>query len=328
MDKQNLNSILEVIKPPENIFIEESFSEAIARGKSLPDLKKLFGTLIFENSITVIFGDNGTAKTIVGMYLANCFVKESKPFGEFNNEVAKHPVFYFDLELTDRQLAKRYSDFNFSGLLTRVTIDQSLIKESENVGELLVKNCEQLACKYDQCTVFIDNISVFDSLDLENRRDAVKLLADFNRIKKINPGFTIIILAHTPKVASGPILKEHLAGSKMLTNLIDSVIGFARAESDQGVFYIKQLKQRDAAIEYHYENVICFYIENQDNHLAPIFNGFGYEKNLLETPKDKERKDRNERILSKHQGGIAVTALAKEFKLSKMQVHRIINSEK
>ena len=308
----------------ENIFIVESFNKSIKRGEALPPLKEMFGCLVYENTVNIWFGDNGTAKTLTAMFVANSFAAGMKAFSEFNNNVSRHPVFYSDYELTERQLFKRYGNFLFSDNLYRISVDFTQNLGGVDIGKLLIKDCERLAFEHEQVTIFIDNISVFDTLDLENRQEAGQLLANLNRIKKLHPGFTIIILAHTPKVERGPIFKQHLAGSKQLTNLIDSVIGFARAESDENLFYIKQLKQRDGIIEYNFEKVITFYIDRIDNHLVPVFNGFGYENNLLQTPKDKERKERNETILTKSQCGISAGALAKEFHLSRDMVHKII----
>jgi len=235
-------------------------------------------------------------------------------------------VYYNDYELTERQLSKRYNGLEFSHRLFRVSIDFTKNLSGLDIGKLLIEHCEIISRERNPVTIFVDNISVFDSLDLENRREAGQLLADLNRLKKMYHGFTIVILAHTPKVEKGPILKEHLAGSKQLTNLIDGLVGFARAESDDNLFYMKQLKQRDASIEFNYENVITFYIDKKDSHLIPVFNGYGFENHLLKTPKDKARKERNEIILNKYQGGISMEALAKEFNLSRQGIYKIIKN--
>ena len=175
---------------------------------------------------------------------------------------------------------------------------------------------------------FVDNISLFDRLNLENRQEAGRLLAELNRLKKMYPGFTIILIAHTPKIEKGPILKEHLAGSKQLTNLIDGLVGFGRAETDDNLFYIKQLKQRDGIFEYNHEKVITFYIDSSKGYLIPVFNWYNLEQKLLQTPKDKERKERDESIKTKYEEGFKVSELAKEFELSRQYIHRIINKKK
>lgn len=307
-----------------DVFIVEHFKESVTRGEALPPLKEMFGCLVYENSINIWFGDNSTAKTMTAIMTANSFATGTNPFKEFNNDIPRHPVYYNDYELTERQLYKRYPKFQFPDNLYRISVDLTQNLAGVDIGKLLISHCERLAKDHDQVTIFVDNISVFDSLDLENRQEAGQLLAHLNRLKKLHPGFTIIILAHMPKVIKGPILKEHLAGSKQLTNLIDSVVGFAKSEIDDNSYYMKQLKQRDAIMQYNFDNVITFYIDKINEVLTPVFNGYNTENELLQTPRDKELRERNERIISKSQGYIKAEALAKEFQLSPNMIRKII----
>lgn len=45
-------------------------------------------------------------------------------------------------------------------------------------------------------------------------------------------------------------------------------------------------------------------------------------------PKDKERKERNELIISKNQAGISVQALANEFNLTRDSIYKILKVRK
>lgn len=61
---------------------------------------------------------------------------------------------------------------------------------------------------------------------------------------------TMLILAHVPKRKPGdPLTIDDLAGSKLLSNLADNVIGFNKSRKDKNMRYLIQLKYRSLPIE-------------------------------------------------------------------------------
>jgi hypothetical protein len=312
-------------KKAANPFTYESFTSAVERGANMPPLKKMCGDLLLENTINIWFGDNGTAKTFVAMSISNDIANGKKPLVEFKNEDEPHVVIYHDYELTDRQLAARFNGFPFSENLIRGNIDYTMNLDDYDIGDLLIREIEGYAKEHSKVTVFVDNISVFDNLNLEDRREAGKLLRALNKLKKLYTGLTIVILAHTPKLEPyKPILKDHLAGSKQLQNLIDGIVGFGKAGSDHSLYYIKQLKQRGDKIEFHYENVITFCLASIESYILPQFRGYGFENELLQTPKEEQRKLRNKAIYEKYCEGVTPTQLAEDSGLSRQYIHKII----
>ena len=309
-----------------NPFRYTTFSEALNEGENLPALKLMVGELIAENQIVIIFGDNGTGKSFAGMHIGDSLAAGKKVLGEFENQTEPHPVIYQDLELTPRQLAKRFSGYAFSPNLIRGSLDLSIDLSGADIGEILINEIQEAAKKYERVTYLIDNISVFDALDLENRREAGKLLSRLNSLKKQYPGLTIILFAHSPKIQGiGPLLKEHLAGSKQLSNLIDCLIGLQKARYKRDIFYIKQLKQRDFSIRYGFDNCISFKIDRVYNssYVLPIFQGYASEKKLLANPEDMERA---EEIKSLREDGLTLKEIGEKFGLSKVRIGQILKS--
>ena len=75
---------------------------------------------------------------------------------------------------------------------------------------------------------------------------------------KRDNGFTLIVLAHTPKrLKWQPIELMDLAGSALIGNFIDAcfTINYSTFEGDKNSRYIKQLKCRFSEMVYHSENV-------------------------------------------------------------------------
>lgn len=63
----------------------------------MPVPRQLFGSLIFEGEMTIMVADTNVGKSIFAV--------------QISNEIAKEQVvLYLDLELSDKQFERRYSD--------------------------------------------------------------------------------------------------------------------------------------------------------------------------------------------------------------------------
>lgn len=102
---------------------------------------------------------------------------------------------------------------------------------------------------------------------------------------------TMLILAHTPKRKQGdPLTIDDLAGSKLLSNFADNIIGFNKSRKDKDMRYFIQLKYRSLPIELDFKNVQELTLTSSDgwlhlNMVAMMRNGHICQ--------DQEMKGRN-----------------------------------
>jgi hypothetical protein len=143
------------------------------------------------------------------------------------------------------------------------------------------KGVDQVDCYFNQIketarecnskVLFIDNISWLSTKGLEKLEDAKKLVERLLKMVK-NDGYTIVLLAHTPKVNDNtPIMIRDLAGSAGLGNFCDAA--FIINESwtlGKPYKYLKQNKCRSAVKVYDETNVLNVAMDQ----LEPNFVGF------------------------------------------------------
>ena len=250
------------------VFLVRTLGETLEDARNAPPAKKLVGDLITEGEQVILFGDTNTGKSLFAMQMAMAISKgESLTFSNAENDIilenqceAKR-VLYIDLEHSDQQLEKRINldaldeESRSNIFLAKVDIGEML--EGNNPGETfqtIKEAAEQCQAKF----IVIDNISAISG-DLEKGENAKQFLSPLWRLCR-NENYTIVILAHTPKLSNQRFILtlNNIAGSKKLPALVDSVIGIAeQVSNEEGHIYIKQLKARTGEKKYGMNNVLC-----------------------------------------------------------------------
>jgi hypothetical protein len=152
--------------------------------------------------------------------------------------------------------------------------------------------------------------------------------------KKYN--LSIMILAHTPKRdLSQPITRNHLQGSKHLSNLTDSIFTIGESQIDSKARYLKQIKSRSSEMIYDSNNVVECRLHQPYNFVLFEFMGFGTENEHLKvkTKADKSELEDNVAELLATEPGISAYAIAKKlctdeskFRSFTIKVARIIKN--
>jgi len=239
-----------------------------ASKQSVPNM--LFSECIYEKDLTVLFAPAGVGKTVLAMHIADS-ISQGKSIEGFKNEAPAQPVVYFDLELSDVQFQGRYAKKIVGFDNKKKFIDNN--KWSKNLGialfdlydtpkgvdevDFLMEGIIEMANKAKSKIIFIDNISWLASQGMEKSKDASVLMKKLTNLKRDN-GFTLIVLAHTPKrLKWQPIELMDLAGSALIGNFIDAcfTINYSTFEGDKNSRYIKQLKCRFSEMIFHSESV-------------------------------------------------------------------------
>lgn len=257
----------------------------IREAKALPPMYPLLGTLWQTGEISFLVGDTGVGKSILAVNVANAIAsgKElDKQFPVTANGCGG--VLYYDLELSDKQFEKRFTNENFSDNLYRVDINPKCVDKNFSFQDIL-RDIEETGSKI----IIIDNITALSLKPTAEADAAIGIMKNLHKLK-LEQGISILVLAHTPKIAVGtPISINHLAGSKILSNFADSIFFIARSKESKHVRYIKQVKSRNAEEQ---EGVFVCKIVNKDNQLTYEFGGVDSEQNhILQTTIAISKKD-------------------------------------
>jgi len=319
-------------KPKANCFITKCVNDWIDEAKCRPIPKMLFSELWFENELCILFSDTNLGKSILSLQIANSISKGIYIDG-FKLEIAPRIVLYFDFELSDKQLEKRYSNnyqdhyvFNKNLLRAEINPEQEIPSNFKSFEDFLCFSIEQSVIKDDIKILIIDNITYLKN-DTEKAKDALPLMKQLNALKK-KYSLSILVLAHSPKRdSSKPITKNDLSGSKMLMNFCDSCFAIGESHQEKGSRYLKQIKQRNTEHIYDTQNVIICKIENLSNFLQFSFVGFESELDHLKefTPKDAD--ERLKEVLEMKKKNMPNTEIAKILGVSEGTIRNILKDK-
>lgn len=315
-----------------NCFKVKTVTTWIDEAKSRPIPKMLFSELWFENELCILFSDTNLGKSALAIQIGNSISKGFNIYG-FKLEVSPQKVLYFDFELSDKQLEKRYSDnfqnhyeFNSNFLRAEINPEQETPDEFKTFEEFLCSSIEHTIIVEDVKVLIIDNLTYLKN-ETEKAKDALQLMKLLNNLKR-KYSLSILVLAHTPKRdATKPISKNDLSGSKMLMNFCDSCFAIGESFQANGLRYLKQIKQRNTEQIYDTHNVIICKIENPSNFLQFIFIGFENEFEHLKQFIAKTTDDRISKVLELKQEGLPNTKIAEILQCSEGNIRHILKNQ-
>ncbi|MDA9792918.1 AAA family ATPase [Schleiferiaceae bacterium] len=211
-------------------FKVESLDDILIRNEGLPPAKKMFGEFWYEGELCILFGKTNTGKSHLAFQIAMGLVNPSES-EHFQYDGEKIKVLYFDLELSERQIATRLKGVQKTeGRFLRVAFDSEYFHGAETQNDAF-EEIGNMILEYKPGALILDNISVFHP-DNEKASDATKLLNQLNNIKRRHK-LPILVIGHTPKISSGlPIEITQLQGSAQMGNLIDSAFAIGKTSND------------------------------------------------------------------------------------------------
>lgn len=226
----------------ESLIQVRTANQRLKDAQDQPELSPLFGLFWQTSEVTILAGDTGVGKTLLGVGIADAISSGKQQYLSQKVEVPDQgeKVLYFDFELPDRGFEIRYRGHEFSDNLEFGNINQNYYGDEEFCMNSIRKQVSRSKAKI----IIIDNIS---ALSLKSTADADEALYLIKNILLIARRYdlSVLIMAHVPKGKSGkPLDADDVAGSKLITNHVDSVFFIARSKEDNQR-YLKQVKARN-----------------------------------------------------------------------------------
>lgn len=292
-------------------------NKCLQDAQNQPEPRKLYGDLIYEGDLSLLFADTNVGKSIKAVQIADVISKTDK-------------VLYIDLEQSDKQFQKRYSEENqslypFNNNLLRIDFTQYLsIPEGYKYDDYFSESLRLLIETTEAKIVIIDNMSKLITTDTDKAQAAKPLMDRLIELKR-EYGLTLLLLEHTRKTDSGqPISLNDLQGSKMKVNFADSVFSIGRSSKDPNYRYIKQLKCRSSEIVYDAENVAVYEIVKENSFLHFKFIENSTEREHLKQLDDNGQSARINNVLELKKQGLSNVAIGNRLDISEGTVRKIL----
>jgi KaiC/GvpD/RAD55 family RecA-like ATPase len=289
----------------------------LTKQTSMERPKKLFGQLWAQGENAFLFAEDGAGKTILANQIG-CSIATGKQIPGFQNEVEPQPVVLFDAELSDYQFNTRYPEGlpeNFKRMTFAEDGQSALVKADIH---FVVNQIEEAANELQSKVIILDNLAALTSMiDCTKTTDSIQLMGLLNDLKK--KGFSILIIDHCRKPQKEnefkTISKHDLQGSKMKTNLVDSVFSIGKSCQGENHRYIKALKIRSYEMAYTKNAVATMYLKTEPLRLD--FIGLDAEWQHV--------NDRSSQINKMSCEGKSQADIAREFGISQQAVSKLIN---
>ena len=304
------------------IFNAKPMNNWLEDAQKLSPIQPLFAPFWYEGETCFFFGSTGIGKTLFSMQIAGIISQRKK-------------VLYFDFEMTERQLLKRYEDngklIPFSEHLIRVEINKDIYVDNKSLMREIAKEIEEHGAE----VIIIDNITWLLE-DTQEAKTAIPFMKAVSSIKR-KRGISVLIIAHTPKrrpttsMAKNsslssfdtPLELADMAGSAVLNNFIDSCFAIGKSRKDDSLRYLKQLKTRNSERVYGEDNVlVCRLGKTREGFLGLTSEGEEPEYNHI--VKSSNRADRDTEIQQLYSEGLSGRKISEKIGISHTQVRRIL----
>ncbi len=337
--KQN-NQLNELLRSPDDsgdAFIMKPAADWLQTTADGPQAgATLFGDLWYRDELCILFADTNMGKSVLAVQIGDS-LSRGEPLWDLGGAGQPEKVLYFDFELSATQFRKRYSsegygpaclpagNYNFAPGFTRLVFNPHAdgARKFASYADYLNNAIENVLVASGARILIIDNITCLRS-GTEAATSAVSLMTKLQAIKQ-QYGLSILVLAHTPKRnPAKPINRNDLQGSKMLINFADSAFAIGESQTNNGLRYLKQIKQRSGRQIYGAENVCICRMVKPSNFLHFEFTGHGHEASHLLHYTEQQRKLTEDRIGQLHSQGHSLRAIAAETGISHATVFRVV----
>lgn len=313
-----------------------TLSEILNEAKKLPKLTRLLGNIWCKGEIHILFGDNGTGKSVWATQIADAISKGRPAFDNLPNQAVAQKVLFYDFELSEIQLLDRYSDnlgniypFHSNLIMPRWDFNDPFFHNKKvKFNKLIIRKIRKDIEFFKPDVVIIDNITFLSTEATQDANVALDILRALIALKK-EFELSILVLAHTPKIKPGfQISNNDLAGSKHLSNLVDSVSAIGICANDKNIKYIKSVKCRSTPKEFDSKNVIMVKQEKLNCFLKFTYIGQGNELQLIkdksQIAEEENEQEMIDQVISLYHEKKSVRNIAEEIGLTKSKVDRII----
>ncbi len=273
----------EAAKKPISFIRVESFASFVKDGLKMEQPTELVKHILVEHETTILFGDTGLGKSTMAMQMAIDVAETGKK------------VLFVNFELSQQQLAKKFPEKQIPDTLFIANIDYTLMHDVTDQSCIL-SEIEMLALKYGTEIIIIDNLTNL-CINSKEGGEAGNVMLRLISLR-MSHNWSMLILAHVPKrKPSDPLSLNDLAGSKILSNLADNVVGLNKSKLGSDKRYIIQLKYRSFPIELDFQNVQELTLKMSDGYLHFEYGEF--EEERIHLPRSRDEKAELERDIIK-----------------------------
>lgn len=286
MEERKMNKLVEQLdavvaeatqaaeQKPMSFIRVERFDNFVRVGLMMEEPQELIPHVVVEHETTILFGGTGLGKSTLSMQMA------------IEMAAAGKKVLYVNFELSQKQFSKKYPEKEIPETLYIANIDYTLMHDVTDQSFILAE-IEKLALQCEAKVIIIDNLTNL-CINAKEGSEAGNVMLRLISLRMTHE-WTMVILAHTPKrKASDPLSLNDLAGSKILSNLADNVIGLNLSKKGKDKRYLIQLKYRSMPIELDYKNVQELTLKMSDGYLH--FEYGGYEEERVHLPRSRDEK--------------------------------------
>lgn len=290
--------------------------------------RQVFGNFLFENELGILFGDTNSAKSILSTDIGISFSSHVSHWdGSMTDETIDGETYYYDLEQSTRQFARRYMAAPFrKGKFERVSF--SILQYGEAGTEHLISEVKSRMKANVSQLIIIDNLQCILTQNFSPTK-VKALMQQLKMLKDLHPLLTILLVAHTTKRdLNKPLNQNSMSGSKVIANFADSIFGISESVTGSSCRYIKQIKSRE--VSRADEVAICEIYDHPYLHLELI--EYDTEANHLAARKGASRISKidefvRNRILELNEDGASLREIQSELGISKSHVHRILREQ-
>jgi hypothetical protein len=300
--EENIKNIIHEAPLQNNLFFIKNINEWIEQAKTQVVPNMLFDKLWFENELCILFSENGCGKSALAVQIADSISKRIAIPG-FKLTAEKQAVLLYDFELSIKTFENRYSNnytnhYIFDNTFCRAEINPEgcdyKLYGFKNFEDFITDQIEKKIIETNIKILVIDNITYLNS-QTESAKDALPLMKRLITLKK-KYNLSMLVLAHTPKRdLTQPLTRNHLMGSKHLSNLTDSIFCIGESQKQSDIRYIKQIKSRNSELIYHTENVIICQLTKSDNFLQ--FEFLDFDREILHLQQNEKNTKKEDLIL-------------------------------
>ena len=308
---EKLNQVPEQV----GFFRVRTANQCIQDAKGQPIPRNLYNSLIFENEITTLFSDTGVGKTVLAVQIAVKISETDK-------------VLYIDLELSDKQFQKRYSEdykneYVFNENLIRINFaTQFKIPQGWKYNDYFMESLKQLISSTEAKIVIIDNMTKLISEDTDSARTAKPLMDSLVDLK-FEYGLTLILLEHTRKINESRHIKlDDLQGSKMKANFTDAAFAIGRSAKGENIRYLKQLKCRSSEFVFNSEHVVVLELVKENSFLHFKFLEYSSEFEHLKERSEEDRVKKKQEATALKAQGLSNCEIARRLGVSEGAIRK------
>lgn len=265
---------------PKSFITTSPLRNYIEQGLKMEQPKELIKNMLVEQETTILFGDTGLGKSTLAMQMACEVAEQEKSDGSRRN------VLYVNFELSQQQWAKRFPKKTFPDNLFIANVDYTLMRDVTDQSRILDEiQCQAVENNIE--VVVIDNLTNL-CVNSKDGSEAGNIMLQLLGLRMTHK-WTMLILAHVPKrKPSDPLSLNDLAGSKILSNLADNVVGLNKSKEHKDARYIIQLKCRSFGIELDAKNVQELRLVMDEEWLHFEMGEYSEERKLLPCVHDEK----------------------------------------